>query len=92
MITLKSMFPLIHMVMNLQVNGMIYFLLQKTWISQGIDLDSASHSLQSPFMGWYTLSIQNDPRIPLNHTSSDDKPEEVIFKVFEYLVYHIEEK
>lgn len=38
---------------------------------KGIDPDSAS-----PFMGWDTLSILNDPKIFLFHTSLDTKYEE----------------
>ena len=43
-------------------------------------------------MGWDTLSIQNDPGIPLIHTSSNIKYEEVSRQYFEPLVYHVGEK
>lgn len=41
---------------------------------------------------WDTLSVQNDLKVPLAHTSSDEKLEEVSCETFESSICSIEEK
>ena len=75
----------------LSISDAIFSSLEDLYL-QGINPKPTSNCLKYPFMGWDTLSIQDDPKILLIHTSLVDNPEEVSFHAFEPLIYPLGEK